>query len=132
MTLTKRQQKTLWVVAALILVYSIESLLLAKDIGQLQNFEAQGYTFDSFILMHMMQYAIHVFVPIVYGIMNFFRNKRKEGIVFRGVFSVLLGITTLARVGERQFRSPFFYISILLLILLIYNLNKDKPSTGEL
>lgn len=125
MRITKRQQQTLLVLAGLILLYSLEALMITKDADQLDHWLSLGNTFDGFILMNMMQYALHVFMPVIYGIVNLFRNRTKEGVVFRGVFTVLLAMAMVFRIGERQFVSPFFYMSILLYLLLIVLLHKE-------
>ena len=133
MKTSRKQLQLILVAGALILVFSLETLLLAKDAGLYRAALDAGRvdSFGTYLNVHMLQYAIHVFIPVLFGLYIFALGKRSSGIA-KGVFTLFLVAGFLYRLIEFQIYSPLYYLSLLLyLILIILYLRPDESPVSE-
>lgn len=129
---SRKQMRMILTGAILLFLYSIEALLLAKDLGLYQTALQAGLvdSMEMYISIHMMRYALHILVPMLVCV-AIFLSKREPNRVGRGIYSLLLLMGMALRLLEGAFWSPFYYTSVLLYLLLLYFLNRREKSPAS-
>lgn len=127
-------------IAIIIFTTSVDTLLNAKNVSSFQLWlkensidaanEAQHYQIYLGILM--TEYFLKLIVPVIYGLQTYFAYvKSGVGIVYKAIWTVILGAILVVTVLNFNISSPAYYITAALYIVIIITLLNIKKETQK-
>ncbi|WP_243344049.1 hypothetical protein [Anaerococcus sp. AGMB09787] len=121
--------KVLLVSALLILVYSMEALMLAKDVEVYREIHAinQGLSHRAYLTTVIGSFLIRVVSPVAISLYTFFMiHKTGVNLTYKIFFAGMTLIELVNIFFQFRIGSIFYYIEIILNIILLFIIGREE------
>ena len=121
--------KVLIVSALLILAYSLEALMLAKDVGLYKEIYAmnQGLSYGAYLNTVIGSFLIRVVSPVAISLYTFFMiHKTGVNLTYKIFFAGMTLIELVNIIFQFRIGSIFYYIEIILNIILLFIIGREE------
>lgn len=121
--------KVLLVSALLILVYSMEALMLAKDVEVYREIHAinQGLSHRAYLTTVIGSFLIRVVSPVAISLYTFFMiHKTGVNLTYKIFFAGMTLIELVHIFFQFRIGSIFYYIEIILNIILLFIIGREE------
>jgi len=120
----RRLKRILFLVLALILCYTMETMIRTKDLRLFEAWRLRTdtrLTLGDYVAVNIISYLFYILIPIIYVIYLVVAD-RKLGLTRLGMtlWSILLGAALAFQVLRLDLASVFYYPAVVLLVLLLW------------